>query len=263
MVASVVGIAACGAGSSGRSEEAFCSEYASVECSKVATFCSFSAASCEPVRVDACRAFAQRSKSGGRQYNPANTEACLAELRRGYATLPILATSLKAIDTACSRVFEGMAQMGQTCTVDFDCRNGLICDKGRCGVEHVVGAGAGCANIGERCGMGEYCTNASGIYVCARRLDPGATCGPTLPCVETFRCRDICLPRLDVGMPCTADDDCISNYCNPYVLPGTPRACGPGLTFSYQAPSCVAYMSLVGDAGAARGTTEDDAGTSD
>src|SRR4051812_34920727 len=243
-------MSACGSGSSGMTEEKFCAEYADIECAKVATFCSFSAASCEPIRVNACREFAQRSKSGGRQFNPAKTDACLGELRHAYGLLPISATSLGQVDATCSRVFEGRAQMGETCAVAFDCHEGLICDKGRCGVEHTVAGGAGCANIGERCPKGEYCTNATGIYVCTRRLDPGATCSEAAPCIETYRCRSMCLPRLEVGTKCTSDDDCESGYCNPYVLPGTTRTCGPGLTFSNQAPSCLAYMSLVGDAGA-------------
>jgi len=260
MILAVAALTAGCEGKSSLSEEAFCQEYARIECTKVAAFCSFMPSVCEPVRVAVCRDFAARAKGVGHQYNPSKTEPCLKKLEEAYRTLPINAASLKAVDDICLRVFEGTTRAAEPCAADYDCTGPLICDKGRCGTEKLVAAGGGCANIGERCPKDEYCSNANpaALYLCAKRPGAGAACSETQPCSENFRCRTTCTARLDVGAECSGDDDCLSGYCNRYVLPGTTRTCGPGLTFSNQAPSCVAYMSPP-----TRGTSElSDAGAS-
>lgn len=228
---------------SGMSEDEFCKEYAKRECAKVATFCSFMPSSCEPVRVTACKAMAAGSKTGARQFNPDNAQRCLDQVNTAYATLPIDAVRLSALDKACSRVFEGKAAAAEACTVDYDCTKDLVCDKGRCGTPRVVAAGGMCANFGESCPAGEYCGNASGFYMCARRPALGAACSASQPCVEDLRCTGTCAARLDIGATCASDDECKSSYCNVYVPAGSPRKCGPGLTFSDGSPSCQAFMT--------------------
>jgi hypothetical protein len=241
-------------------EVQFCDEYARIECSKVAAFCSFNAANCEPARVNACREFAGRVKGVGHQFNPGNTDRCLKKLEEAYRTLPIPAAMLKAVDSNCARVFEGTAKATEACTADYDCAGGLICDKGHCGTEKIVASGGGCANIGERCPSGEFCTTTGGIPLCAKRLGQGATCSLSMPCAESLRCRNSCVPRLDTMGDCTDDDDCLSGYCNRYVVK---RTCGLGLSFSPESPSCNAYMGVPDGGLPGRGTNEvTDAGTS-
>jgi hypothetical protein len=231
--------AGCNRGDGPMTEQKFCEEYARIECSKVAAFCSFNPANCEPSRLSICIATARTLKSGGHQFNPGNTDRCLKKLEEAYRVLPISAAMLKDVDDQCTRVFEGTAKPAEACVADYDCADGLICDKGRCGALKVVASGAGCANIGEVCPKGEYCTANSGIFLCTRRQQQGMACSPAQPCVENLRCRDTCVPRLDIQDMCSSDDDCLSGYCNRYV---TTRTCGLGLTFSPESPSCVYYM---------------------
>jgi hypothetical protein len=253
MMVCALSVAGCNHLGSTMTEEQFCQEYAKIECSKVSAFCSFNPATCEPVRVAACRESAGRVKGVGHQFNPGNTDRCLKKLEEAYRVLPIGATMLKGVDDACARVFEGTAKPAEMCTLDYDCANGLICDKGRCGTEKLVASLGGCANIGERCPKGEYCTNATGIFLCAKRLAEGAPCALSTPCAEDLRCRNTCVRRLEIQGSCLLDEDCLSGYCNLYV---SNRTCGLGLTFSPESPSCIAYMSSPDGGVPGRGTNE-------
>lgn len=242
--------AGCGRGDS-MTEEEFCQEVARRECGKVATICGTPVESCGLVRAAVCRETAAQARAGGRVYNPAGADGCLDRISDVYQTLPIFPQALKDLDEVCARVFRGAAHASQPCMVDYDCDKNLVCDKGRCGTPKTVAAGAGCANIGERCPSGQYCSNASAVYVCTKRQDRGQTCAPALPCLERYRCAGTCVERLPSGVACERDDDCETAYCNPY---GAPR-CVAGLTFSPDSPSCLAYMGAptpVADAAAAQ-----------
>src|SRR5438093_4663540 len=137
-VGASLAMAGCNRGPAAMTEEQFCAEYARIECSKVAAFCSFNPASCEPVRTSACRASAGRVKGAGHEFNPDNSDRCLKKLEEAYKALPISAAMLKAVDDACTRVIEGTAKSNDACVQDYDCAGGLICDKGHCGVEKIV-----------------------------------------------------------------------------------------------------------------------------
>jgi hypothetical protein len=237
-----------------RTEEQFCQEYARIECSKIAPFCSFSPANCEPARVNACRVNAGQLKGVGHAYNAANTDACLKKLTDAYMTTLITPAMLKGVSDTCARVFEGTAKVTETCVADYDCVGGLICDKGHCGVEKIVASGGLCANPGERCPKGEFCTNATGIFVCSKRALLGATCALSVPCEETLRClNSVCVARLDTQGVCNSDDECATGYCNLYI---SPRTCGVGLTFSVGSPSCTAYMGNPDGGIPGRGTND-------
>ena len=245
----VIGLGAgCIRGEATMTEEQFCQEYARTECTKVAAFCLFSADSCQPVREAACRDWAGRLKGGGHQYNAQNTDACLKKLSDAYQVIPITAATFKGVDDTCARVFAGTAKALQPCSVDYDCADGLVCDKGACGTAKTVASGAGCANIGERCPQGEYCSDAStGHLLCTKRQALGMPCAATQPCLEDLRCRSTCVQRLPDGMSCATSDDCVNGYCNPYL---DPPLCANGLTFAPQSPSCVAYTgAAAADAG--------------
>jgi hypothetical protein len=231
---------ACSSGAGPRTEEQFCQQYANIECSKIAPFCSFSPANCEPARVNACRVMASQLKGVGHQYNPANTDACLNKLSEAYSTNLITPVMLKAVSDTCARVFEGTAKMTEACMLDYDCVSGFICDKGHCGVQKTVASGGLCANPGEQCPKGEYCSSATGVFVCTKRAALGTACSPSVPCDESLRCvSSVCVARLDTQGMCTQDDDCMSDYCNLY---GSTRTCGPGLAFAFESASCKAYM---------------------
>jgi hypothetical protein len=249
----------CTFGGDSITEEQFCKEYAHRECEKVAGFCSFPAASCEPSREAACREWAGRSKSGTRQFTAANVNRCLDQVSSTFSSSTVTPTQLAALDDACGRVFQGIARARETCSVNFDCVGKLVCDKGLCGTPTTVSSGGGCANIGESCPKGEYCSMATGLFFCTPKQKVGMPCSTAQPCTEGLRCRDgTCDVQLAAGENCLRDDDCQTGYCNPYVLPATPQKCTPGLGFAYQSPSCIAYMT----SGPSRGQMVD-SGTSD
>ena len=232
---------ACAIGAKDRTEAQFCDEYGKRECLKVAAYCSFTASACEPVRVAACRERAAASKTAARQYNAGNGDLCLDALDKAYATLPIDAARLAALDTTCQRVFQGSAHAGDDCSIDYDCDGKLVCDRGRCGSSKVVAAGAGCANIGETCPVGQYCGVFRELPTCVARVAQAAACDANHPCLEALLCNGTCAPRLEMGAPCTADQECLSGYCTRYVAPSA-RKCSVGLTFSPDAPSCLAFL---------------------
>jgi hypothetical protein len=244
----VLALGACNLGKS-MTEDEFCKEYGKRECAKVAGYCEFTASSCEPLRVTACQQMAAASKTGSRKFNADNADRCLDQVNKTYGTIPIMPPQLDALDRACSRVFSGAAKANEACTVDFDCDGDLVCDKGRCGAAKVVASGGGCANVGETCPKGEYCTNSTGLYQCTRKQAAGATCSDSQPCVETLRCTGTCTARAEVGATCASDDECASGYCTPYPAPGTPRKCSSGLSFAAGSTSCQAYMGTSPDGG--------------
>jgi hypothetical protein len=244
----VIAWGGCSLGKS-MTEDQFCQEYAKRECGKVAGYCNFPASSCEPVRAAACQQMASASKTGNRKFNSDNADRCLDQVNKTYGGIPITPDKLEALDTACSRVFSGGAKANDACTIDFDCAGDLICDKGRCGARRVVAAGGGCANIGETCPKGQYCSNATGLYQCTAKLAAGATCSDSQPCVESLRCTGTCTARSEMGATCASDDECTSGYCTAYPAPGTPRKCGNGLSFAEGSASCTAYMGAGTDAG--------------
>lgn len=228
--------AGCGSGGDGMTEEQFCADYASRECSKVGVICGVAAADCQPARVAACNAFVRASKSDVREFRPANTTACLDRVSATYSKLFITGTELAILRDVCARVFEGQAKRNEMCSMDYECAGRLICDKGFCGERREVSKGAGCGNPGELCSMGEYCRSTGALWLCAMKKERGSACSATEPCLEGLRCMGTCEPKLNDGNACATDEDCLSGYCSPDA-----RVCDPGLAFAPRAPSCNAY----------------------
>jgi hypothetical protein len=223
----------------------FCLEYAKRECGPTAAICSRSAAECEPIRRAACMAFVAPLQDGaGRVFRSDNAEGCLEQLEETYKKSLITAADLASLRSKCDRVVEGAGVANASCGAHQDCRSPLVCDKGRCGPERVVAAGANCANPGEVCQPTEYCKTADGLSVCAARGDKNAACSATLPCKPSFRCgaAATCADKAAANAPCTIDDECATGYCNPYAPASVGNTCLPGLSFSPFSPSCEAYF---------------------
>lgn len=218
-------------------ESEFCAEYAVRQCARVAQTCGFPQDSCVPIRERACRDFADKQRTVARPYSAESVPACLKKVSEVYGKLPIPASALADVDDVCSRVYQGGTPANEPCTVDYDCSGQLICDKGRCGPRRLVGSGAGCANIGEICPRTEHCSSASGITLCTRKQEKGATCGPMMPCMDELRCSGVCVERLPFAARCVSHDECQSWYCDPHV-----KQCLNDLAFAPGSPSCLAYM---------------------
>jgi len=132
------------------------------------------------------------------------------------------------------------------CTMDHDCDVDLICDKGRCGTTKRVSPGAGCANVGEICPRGEYCTSAKGVPACGKRQGKGQPCASNDICLESLRCgaSALCEDRLAIGSGCTVNDDCATHYCSPYSA-----VCEMELNFARNSDSCRGFLATPKDGG--------------
>ena len=221
-----VGVAGCGGGDEGVAftEDEYCNQRAAGECASLAGGCTFSAAdtaACTPKRKTVCVQEAAALKSPPKRvFREAKGKACVAESKKLFtgATLVPSATWMTLKET-CARTFEGEAKATEACLISLDCVSGLTCDKMFCGVAKTVAAGQGCANPGEQCGAGQYCTLSGTLYKCENRLALDQACNATKVCAENLRCLDgFCKERLVTGDTCVADGDCASTLiCDPFV----------------------------------------------
>lgn len=229
-------------------EEEFCTEYARTECATVGTWCaSATPDACNSTRAAACQQRAAAWKSASRPFNPKNAQICIDKVKAVYATTPISAENLRALDDTCARVYQGVVARNAACTVSPDCAEGMICDKGLCGPRVVVAVGGGCANVGEVCPTGQTCKASGALRLCQARAAAGMACSAEEPCLESLRCGagGTCEARLPLSSACTSDGDCVlptggPGYCDPYV-----NLCTTGLAFAPTSKSCEAFTGAV------------------
>jgi hypothetical protein len=180
-------------------------------------------------------------------FSPSNAQTCLNQVNSTYGklrggTVALSAADMHSVEGACKNVYRGGKLSNEACDVDKDCVVGLICDHskgtvgGRCGAESTVLQGAGCANIGEVCPTGSYCGNSAGVFVCQPKLDLGAACSDVMPCLESLRCSvGLCIPQLGLGELCESDQDCATNFCEPYA-----HRCAEDVRFGNGTAACLA-----------------------
>jgi hypothetical protein len=222
----------------------FCAKYAQDVCDGVMPACLVTEATCTAGQVTACTR--QAAGNAGRQFIPANAETCLGKVIAVYSKVkqgvPAGARAYKDMVQACNDVYRGTLAANAPCPsgVTADCMDGLVCDKGFCGLAKPVVQG-GCANSGETCSQGYYCSNASGAYFCTSKVGLGAGCGDALPCLENLRCsvEGICNTQLGIGDVCSVDQDCdpattdstdSAGFCDPFAA-----KCAQDLRFKSEA----------------------------
>ena len=220
-VASVTSCGLLGDSEKSLTNQSFCDQRAEAECAKL-TDCSLTAMAlqqCRTARAQTClQETASSMQATGRRIDRDNAEACLAETKSKF-TVVIPAANWTALRQKCARVFEGTVKETQACTADLDCDNGLVCDKGACGVMRTVATLKGCANPGETCPAGEYCANEQTRWTCKPRLAQGAACDAANRCLESLRClQGTCQPGVGLSGACSADADCAAPaICDPLV----------------------------------------------
>lgn len=224
----------------------FSNRYAQDMCKQLSLACLIPQTSCMAGRLAARATLDQEAIARGQAFVPSNAENCLSQVNSVYGklqqgTVALKASEIQAVDQACRDVYRGAKLANEACGVNEDCVMGLICDTskgtatGRCGTKTDVVAGAGCANIGETCPRGSYCGNSAGIFVCQPKMDLAAACSPTVPCLESLRCAGgLCVSQLDMGELCTADQDCATGFCEPYI-----GRCAADVRFAYGSPTCL------------------------
>jgi hypothetical protein len=223
----------------------FCQEKAKRECADVVPACLITEVECRASREAACNNEAGIDLSAQRTFSPSNAATCLGKVSEIYGKLDRGAVALTADDwrllkTGCERVFQGSALLNQACNQTTDCSGPLVCDRGYCGSPKKVSAGAGCANTGEYCEPGNYCSNEPRA-LCTVRLGFGGACSATVPCLENLRCdraAAMCTTLLADSSPCLSDSDCASGFCEPFAL-----RCSHDVRFASGTPACIAFAS--------------------
>jgi hypothetical protein len=261
----IVAVAACSSNSApGDKYPAvgdFCKAKAQAEC-QAANFCEVDQPTCVTARTQDCNTFTQALLAKGRAYVPGNAPKCVDLATSTYATNSVKdpSTAFATLEDTCNRVFGGAVAKNAACSSDYDCTGSLICDKGFCGEKTVVkNAGDGCANPGEVCDVGLYCTGTPAR--CTPKLVLNQPCSATAPCVESAYCSGgTCIARvpvgsacaltnaaacaLDPGTPCVTSDDCATSFCDAYNPSGA--KCGTVLTFSVGEPTLCSLFSQPG-----------------
>ena len=222
----------------------YCTEYAQDLCEGIVTACLIPELNCTTAHLAECTSQAQEQASAGRVFLPSNAEAYLNKVNANFSKLNQGSVALGVLDyqsmiQARDKVYRGTAAINAPCpnNDDADCIDGLVCDKGYCGTAKMVSqGGAGCANIGEYCSLGYYCTEASGVYSCATKVGLGGACSAVVPCLENLRCLDnVCTAQAEIGMACSVDQDCNSGFCHPYA-----GKCAKDIRFADGSAACLA-----------------------
>jgi hypothetical protein len=233
-------LAGCGDEPSPLTTSQFFQKRAEITCTALESACLLPVAACTAGRVAEYTAEQQNALAYFRSFIPKNAEACLAKveevfgkIKQGTVALP--AADYNAMQAICANVYRGSSIANGPCQIDADCYGDLICDKGYCGTAKVVAPGAGCANIGEICPQGTYCSNATGVWFCSEKAGLQVSCATT-PCLETLRCAGgVCVARLGMVEACTGNDDCTTGFCEPYAL-----KCAEDIRFANGTAACLA-----------------------
>jgi hypothetical protein len=227
----------------------YCTEYAQYVCEGIETACLIPELNCTTARLAECTSQAQAQVSAGRVFLPSNADIYLSKVSTNYSKLNQGSVALgvsdyKAMLQARDKVYRGKAIAYEPCPngADADCIDGLVCDKDYCGTAKMVSqGGAGCANIGEYCSQGYYCSNASGAYFCANKVGLGGACSAAVPCLENLRCSDgVCTVQAEIGIACSVDQDCSSGFCHPYA-----GKCAKDIRFADGSAACLAMSGSI------------------
>jgi hypothetical protein len=221
-------------------EQSFCTAKAKEEC-QVAAKCAAREDTCRSLRQGACeRSGIDARANGVRKFKAENAKACVDKTHEVYAKDTILPTDIAALDDACGKVWRGDVAKFQPCNLSYDCSDGLICDKGRCGEPVQRATGQPCGNPGETCEASAFCTLKNGVYQCEAKKAKGETCSAsTAPCGPTLRCNNSCIDRFGSGEPCDTNDDCAASapYCDAYAG----RKCSAGLRYGPGYGGCTLF----------------------
>jgi hypothetical protein len=198
------------------SADAFCSAKAAEECKAVSAVCAVSDTVCTTRRTDACKTAANAAIAQGRAYRAANAEACINATAAVYADRVINPTKEETFEEACERVFTGSKKASEACSNLYDCEGSLTCDldKKFCAAEVTRMADQPCNNPGDICATGLYCQDRGGSKFCGAKKNKDEACGAAGPCLEAFRCVNVCVDKVAPGGFCDTNDECTTGLCN-------------------------------------------------
>jgi hypothetical protein len=268
-VAVVVACSSSTPGDKYPSVDSFCDALAAAECQEAAN-CDLDLTACKTFRKPLCLSSAAGAQGTGRTYTPSKGPDCVDLATKVWGSNNVAPADIASVTDTCARVFQGSIAANHSCssnatpTADeaaqdsLKCTGDLICDKTLCGTKVVKHAGEGCANPGEVCDTGYYCTGSPAV-TCTPKLQANQPCSVSAPCLESLRCvTGTCQPRADLGGACASDDDCTTGFCDKY----NGYKCGKALIFApAETVLCGNYGGPQVDAGQPPVTTPDAGGS--
>jgi hypothetical protein len=237
-------LSSCGSDPAPLTPSQFFQQRAEVVCAAVSPACLVTGSACALTQTAAFTAEYQAAIASFRDFIPSNAEVCLNKVRDVYGKLSQGAVAIKAADylameDVCAKVYRGTSAALGPCLTDADCLDNLICDKGYCGNAKMVSQGSQCANIGEYCPQGFYCSDTGGVWFCTAKVGALANCTQN-PCLESLRCQGgVCVVQLGVGEPCATNGDCASGFCEPFA-----GKCADDVRFANGSAACNAMSGM-------------------
>lgn len=253
-------VTACSSSSSGNNNpypdpKSFCAAVAKAECQE-STNCGVDESQCETWRATQCNGGTIIVKLAptdtlSRQYTSGKAKACIDALNGAFGggndkiTYDDLFKSGGLVDT-CEAVFQGNVGNGSGCTTNYDCtQSGEVCasvpgQQAACATPTMKAQGSACADPGDTCSDGNYCSNASGSPKCVASETTGGPCKANDECVSADHCvSGACAQKEVAGGPCTSNDDCDSTapFCDPDV-----DKCAVGLGFLNGSFDCNGFL---------------------
>ena len=182
------------------------------------------------------------------------------------------AVEIAAQKDVCNRVFQGTVANNAQCKVDYDCTGSSVCSNLLCGPKTEKAKDTGCANAGDVCAAGFYCTDGK-PQICKAGKMAGEACAQTSECDPKLRCTagstvmpttmdagapaadagdagttvtppttgGVCVARGQAGGTCAVDSDCdpSASFCNIYAG----NICTTGLSFAAGGGSCKTFIA--------------------
>jgi hypothetical protein len=181
--------------------------------------------------------------SATRKFKTANMATCLNQTRTTYKSLLVTPMLQSTMDDACNYVFQGDADKLEACENKYDCKTGLICDKGFCATKIAKAKGEMCNDKGAICNAGSICKMdaASGAFQCVAKGAANEACdSDTNPCIEALRCSEgKCVARAMSGEACMSNDDCATAV--PYCDDSIGNKCDQGLNLGPGSAACAKF----------------------
>jgi hypothetical protein len=258
----------------------FCESLAAAQCQSpdggagIPGLCGVSADTCASAAQSACLESATKAlMDPTREYNQANAPACITATAEVYGNPTISASDLTQLATICNAVFAGNAAIGGKCTSTASCAQGVdggaaAADGGGpsvvcapvtpgskellCAMAVPVVAGGFCANPGDVCPTGTYCTGSPAM--CEEGASVEGTCTQVKGCAAGGYCdidegadKGVCKVGGGIGSECSTSANCgtMAPYCDMNVTAtsgsGGSGACEVGLSFAVGADDCKAF----------------------
>ena len=221
----------------------FCDDKAAAECADVAGRCGNNMVNCVTARKAVCLQFVEGAMSPTRKFKVANMATCLSQTKNVYKNVLITPAQQATMDDACSYVFQGDAAKLEPCETKYDCKTGLICDKGLCATKIAKNKDDLCSDPGAICNAGSICSKDadSGVFKCVAKGGAGEACdNDTNPCLEALRCSaGMCVARAMSGEACMSNDDCATTV--PFCDDSIGNKCDQGLNLGPGSAACAKF----------------------